>query len=134
MIDDPTRKLKAPAIALLIVGCLNGVTGFLTVLSGLLRLVGVMGKEAIPIDQAEKAGFWFATLGMYGVALVSLLLAPVIVYGAVQMMQGRKLMLAKIAAVLAILPLTSCCCIAGLPVGIWTFIVLSRPEMRALST
>ena len=71
---------------------------------------------------------------MYGIALVSLLLAPVIVYGAVQMMQGRKLGLAKIAAVLAILPLTSCCCLAGLPVGIWTFIVLSKPEIRTLKT
>src|SRR5260221_13534149 len=98
MRNDPLGSLRAPAISLLVTGCLNGATGLLTLASGLLRFTGLTGREALPTDRAERIGFLAATIGSYSIALISLLFAPVIIYGAVQMMNGRKLGLAKIAA------------------------------------
>ena len=132
MNNDVLSKVRTPAIGLLVTGCLNGGIALLTLLSGLLRLTGLTGNEVLPTDQSERIGFFVGTVVSYCIALISLLLAPVIIYGAVQMMNGRKMGLAKIASVLAIVPLTSCCCIAGIPIGIWCLITLSRPEVKEL--
>ena len=132
MRNDPIGSLRAPAIALLMTGCLNGATGLLTLVSGLLRLTGLTGNQSIPTDRAERTGFLAATIGSYSIALISLLFAPVIIYGAVQMMNGRKIGLAKIASVLAIVPITSCCFLIGIPIGIWSLIVLRKREIKAV--
>jgi len=108
------------------------MTGLLALLSGLFRLTGIGGKETLPSDQAEKMGFMIGTIGSYIVSLLSLALAPVIIYGAVQMMQGKKPGLAKIAAILAMIPVTSCCFLIGIPVGIWSLVVLAKPEVKAI--
>jgi hypothetical protein len=132
MYRDPLKILNAPAIGLLVVGCMNGVAGLITLVSGILRLVGITGKEVLPTDRAEAAGFYFGTIATYAVALISMLLAPVIIYAAYQMLNGQKLALARIASVLAMLPLTSCCCVLGIPFGIWSLVSLSRPEIKEL--
>lgn len=132
MNNDPLRNLKAPATGLIVAGCLNGVTAFLTLLGGIFRLTGGLGNESLPTDRPERIGFFIGTIGTYSIALISLLLAPVIVYGAVQLMQGRKPGLARIASILAIVPLTSCCFVVGAPFGIWAMIVLSKPEIKEL--
>jgi hypothetical protein len=132
MIVDDRQKLRAPAIGLIIAGSLNGMTGLLALLSGLFRLTGIAGKESLPSDQAEKMGFMIGTIVPYMIAFLSLALAPVIIYGAVQMIQGKKAGLAKIAAILAIVPATSCCFLIGIPMGIWSLVVLAKPEVKAV--
>jgi hypothetical protein len=132
MIIDNLQKLRAPAIGLIIAGSLSGVTGLLALLGGLFRLSGIGGKEALPADQAEKVGFMIGTVGTYVVALLSVVLAPIVIYGAVQMMQGKKHGLAKISAILSIIPVTSCCFLIGIPMGIWSLIVLAKPEVKAV--
>ena len=132
MIVDNRQKLRAPAIGLIVAGSLNAVIGLLALLGGLFRLSGIAGKETLPSDQAEKMGFMVGTIGSYIVSLLSLVLAPVIIYGAVRMMQGRKRGLAKIAAILAMVPVTSCCFLIGIPIGIWSLIVLAKPGVQAV--
>lgn len=132
MMNDGLQKLRAPAIGLIIAGSLNGITGLLALLGGLFRLSGVGGKETLPTEQAEKMGFMVGTVGTYIFALLSLMLAPVIIYGAVQMMQGRKPGLAKISSIMAMLPVTACCFLIGIPIGIWCLIVLAKPEVKAV--
>jgi len=63
--------------------------------------------------------------------LLALIAAPIIIYGAIQMMKGRKLGLAKASAILAIIPFTSCCFLIGVPIGIWALTVLSKPDVKA---
>ena len=132
MNNDVLAKIRTPAIGVLVTGCLNGALAIFTLASGILRLTGLIGKESLPTDQAERIGYFVGTIGSYCIALISLLLAPVIIYGAVQMMNGRKAGLSKIASVLAIIPLTSCCFIVGAPFGIWALIVLAKPEVKEL--
>lgn len=132
MMVDNLQKLRAPAIGLIIAGSLNGITGLLAILSGLFRLTGIAGKETLPSDQAERMGFMVGTIVPYMIAFLRLVLAPVIIYGAVQMMRGKKPGLAKIAAILAIIPVTSCCFLIGIPMGIWGLVVLAKPEVKAI--
>lgn len=132
MISDNLQKLRAPAIGLIIAGSVNGVSGLIAVLSGLMRLTGLAGKETLPMDQAERMGYMVGTIVPYGVSLLSVLMAPVIIFGAVRMMHGKQRGLAKIASILAIIPVTSCCFLIGIPMGIWSLIVLAKPEVKAV--
>lgn len=132
MISDNLQKLRAPAIGLIIAGSLNGVSGLIAVLSGLMRLTGLAGRETLPMDQAERMGYMVGTIVPYVISLLSVVMAPVIIYGAIRMMHGKQPGLAKIAAILVILPVTSCCFLIGIPMGIWSLIVLAKPEVKAV--
>lgn len=128
MENDIKKALKAPAIALIVAGAINGSLGFLTLVGGLFRLV--TGFESLPTNEAERIGFVFGTLISYGIAIVTLLAAPVILYGGVKMLNGQSYGLVKTSAVLSILPLTSCCFLIGIPIGIWVLVVLRKPGVR----
>jgi len=128
--NDVIEKLKFPAIGLIIVGGFNAMFGLMALLSGLLRLAGIM-KEQIPVNEAERIGYLIGTFGSYGIALFSLIAAPFIIYGGMQMLNGKKYGLSKIAAILAIIPFTSCCFLVGIPLGIWAFLILRNPEVKA---
>lgn len=74
----------------------------------------------------------FAELGqqigmvMFG---VSCLLNCISLAGAVAMMRARGWGLAMTGTIIALVNL--CCCVAGIPVGIWCLVVLLRPETKA---
>jgi hypothetical protein len=55
----------------------------------------------------------------------------IIIAGSASMLSMRYYPLGFIAAVLTMIPGTSACCLLGLPLGIWTIVVLLRPEVRA---
>lgn len=129
---DGLQKLKGPGIALIIFGSLNGAIGLLSLLGGLFRLSGLGTRERLPSDDAERVGYLIGTGVTYFVSFLSIILAPVVIYGAIQMMKGAKRGLAKTAAIVAMLPVTSCCFILGIPLGIWALVVLGKPEVKAV--
>jgi hypothetical protein len=49
----------------------------------------------------------------------------------VQMLSARKYSIALLAAIPALMPFSSLCCVLGVPIGIWAIIVLRNPEVRA---
>jgi hypothetical protein len=59
---------------------------------------------------------------------LSLVAAPMIIYGAVKMLNGSSYGWAKASSILAIIPFTSCCFLIGAPIGIWALVVLSNPK------
>lgn len=130
--NDIPSKVKSPAIALIIVGGLNLAIGLLTIFSGLIRLTGIGNLNEVPADPAKRIGFLVGTFSGYGIAFVTILISPVIIYGAVQMLNARKVRFAKSAAILALIPFLSCCFVIGLPIGIWALIVLGKPEVKLL--
>jgi hypothetical protein len=131
MMNDVLNKLKAPAICLIVIGALNGLISILTILGGVARFAGIGGRESLPTRDAERIGFYVGTFASYGSGLLALIVAPLIIYGAIQMMKGKKYGLAKASAILAIIPFTSCCFLIGIPIGIWALIVLSKPDVKA---
>ncbi|MGQ0541005.1 MAG: hypothetical protein ACT4O9_04040 [Blastocatellia bacterium] len=131
MTNDPLQKVKAPAVALLITGILNAGFGLIALASGAFRLSGIGSPETIPTDENERLGFIIGTALGYGIAAISLLLAPVIFIGALKMMRGKGYGISMSAAILAILPVTSCCFLIGIPAGIWAIVVLRNPEVKS---
>lgn len=54
----------------------------------------------------------------------------VIAYGGMKMRLLAGYRWAMAAAVLSIVPITNCCCCAGLPIGIWALVVLFGSDVR----
>ena len=123
-------SIKSPATALLVAGILNAAFSAFVLIGGIARVF--LLQEQLPADDAERYGFIAGTVLGYGIALLSLILSPVIIYGAVKMMKAQSFKIARVAAVLAVIPLTSCCFVVSIPVGIWALIVLGRSETRAI--
>ena len=129
MTIDDLQKLRGPARALIIAGSLNGVIGILALLGGLFS--GIGRREGLPVDETERIGYVTGIVITDSASLISLLLAPVIIYGAVQMMKAKNYRAARIAAILVIIPFTSCCFLVGIPMGIWALVILGKPEIKA---
>lgn len=48
------------------------------------------------------------------------------------MLKAKRKGLAKLASVLAMLPVTACCFFIGIPFGIWSLVLLSKAEIKSL--
>ena len=127
--DVVRNRLQLPASGLIIVGALNALSGFILILGRLASIV--QGPERVITDEARRAGYIAASIFFPLVSLISIIAAPVIIYGGIQMLRARRYSIAMLAAVLALIPLSSICCIPGIPVGIWALIVLRDPEVKA---
>jgi hypothetical protein len=122
------QELKGPAIGLIVTGGLNALLAILLLLSGLVRLISGPSRQIA--DDAERLGYVTGTLVGYLVGALSLVVAPVIIAGGVAMLRGKSLRLARSAAILAMIPATSCCCVAGIPIGIWVLQSLRKPGIE----
>jgi hypothetical protein len=62
---------------------------------------------------------------------VLLLLAAVVqIYGAIKMKNLQSFGLAMTSCILGVIPIVSCCCVVGIPFGIWGLLTLNKPEVR----
>jgi hypothetical protein len=125
------QKLKAPSIGLVVSGVLGGFTGAAVLISGLVRFAKPGGIENLPNEQAERIGYFIGTFGIYGIAVISLIVSPLILFGGIRMMKGQSRGLAVVAALFSILPLTSCCFFVGAIFGIWAIVVLLQADVKA---
>jgi hypothetical protein len=122
------KKIQVPATGLLVMGILNGITGLLILLSGLLRLAG---NESLPTNSNERFGYLLSTGLGYGSSLLCLIASPLIVFGATKMMKGQSRKLGIMAAILSILPFTACCFLISSIFGIWALVVLMNSDVKA---
>lgn len=129
MTNDWLEKLKAPAIGLIITAVVNILYGLYAVISAIIKLSQGL-PETAGMDDARKAGFYVGFIVASAIAALSMIIAPFIIYGAVQMMKGKSYSMSKTASVLAVVPLTSCCFILGAPFGIWALVMLGKPEIK----
>lgn len=64
--------------------------------------------------------------------LIPLLLSGLVMFGALQMRQVKAYGLSLTAAIITAFPMcTTCCCLFGMPIGIWAIVVLMKPEVKA---
>ena len=128
-------QLKAVAIGLIVSGVISEVV---IAVDLAFRLYNVSSGKAAAMARGGAApppGFEAGFLiGLYGVAVIEvlgLILTPVMILGAIQMLRLRSYGFAKAAAILAVIPVTGvCCCITDLPFGIWALILLQKPEVK----
>ena len=58
------------------------------------------------------------------------LLNGAIIAGGIQMMRFKTWGFALAACILSMINLGSCCCVVGLPIGIWSLVVLLQPDVK----
>ena len=125
--------LRTAAIILIVVGALAIVTNLYYVLSASIQVARGMAQiPPGPHPQGFEFGFYAGFYGPLFAGILALPLLIIMIFGAVAMIRRKSYGFARLGAILAILPFTaSCCCIATLPLGIWTLILLNNPEVKA---
>jgi hypothetical protein len=118
-----------PAVCLIITAALNAALGLFGVVSGIMQINNPANRP-ITGSEAERFGYYTGQSAVLIAFLMSLVTAPVIIYGASKMINGASYNWAKAASILAIVPFTSCCFLIGTPIGIWALVVLSKPEVK----
>jgi hypothetical protein len=140
--DRARQLVRAPAITLICLGVLS--LGF----NLFFAAYGFVDEFVTPLDPSKQqqvsgpyggrpAGAAFpdrATAGMSIVTLLSFAVASVIAIGAGFSMVRLRGYWLSVVGTCAILPAACFCCFAGLPVGVWGFVVLMKPEVSSAFT
>jgi hypothetical protein len=73
------------------------------------------------------------TMGKMGIfsSLFQLALGGVTFLGALKMKNLESYPFAMAASIIAIIPCFGSCCCIGIPIGIWSLIVLNKPEVKS---
>lgn len=130
--NEMLSKVKGPALALMIVA---GITFVLEILSIFANLLGISFMSAGDMSQFEgmEGMEWMAPLmsGTFTVVLgvFTLVGAALIFFGAMKMKELQGYGLAMMAAILALIPCFSICCV-GIPFGIWALVVLLNQDVK----
>ena len=123
--------VKGPSIAIIIIASL-GIIYY--VFSGFLVIIGHGGMtRPMPSNvPPEWQSFIQASQGpMAGVLnLVFAAIYGFLIFGALKMLKLQSHTLAMITCIVAMLP-CGCCCIFGLPFGIWGLVVLNKADVKS---
>ena len=125
-----SQQVQGPAMGLLITA---GLALLFTVLGLVMNIAGV-GMSGLSGMGGSAATDQYMSMMSGGVGIVvsllGLALYGFVLWGALQMKQLRNWNIAMGASIAAMLP-CGCCCIIGLPIGIWSLIVLMKPEVKS---
>lgn len=123
--SNPAQLVAGPAIGLIVVAILYLLGDALFLLASLIGATSLARQQVSQQTMAEMTHGIRAIISMVVTALV----AFVILAGALKMKKLENYGLAMTASILAMLP-CSLCCLVGLPIGIWSVVVLSKPEVK----
>jgi hypothetical protein len=121
-------KVQAPAIAMI-------VFASIAILMSIYSFVYALVSK--PIEMPAGTPDWQVQLAQGGIgpmaAIVQagfLVLNLVILFGGIQMLRLKTWGMALAASILSIVDFGSCCCIAGIPLGIWALVILLMPDVK----
>lgn len=128
------QAVKIPAIALIVTAVLYALSCIWGIVRALFLHPDLSKLQQINMDpQLQKlVQMLSGPVGAIG-SVIGLIFAGFILFGAIRMMALRNYQLAFAASILAMLPCT-CCCVLGLPFGIWALVVLNKPEIKSQFT
>lgn len=124
---DQAGQVSGPSVGLLI-------TGIISALLSLFALIALgIGMSLGSLWGGRNFGgyedLYGGAIGM-GSSFLCLLVAIFIIYAALKMKDLKQWNLAVVASVLAMIPCITPCCIIGLPIGIWSLVVLMKPDVK----
>ena len=126
-----SQQVQGPAMGLMVTA---GLALLFTVLGLVMNIAGVGMGSLGGMGGGSAATDHYISMMSGGVGIVVNLIAlglyGFVLWGAMQMKQLRNWNIAMGASIAAMLP-CSCCCIVGLPIGIWSLIVLMKPEVKS---
>jgi hypothetical protein len=127
-------KVNAPATALMVVAILNILLALWGMVNGVMSL-GAPPPQAPPMQGVDPQMIMniMRVAGPVGIALalLQLVVAVVILLGALKMKKLESWGLAMGASVLAMIPCLSSCCLLGLPFGIWALVVINSVDVKS---
>lgn len=122
------ERVKVPAILLIVIGVLTDLSGIYNIYSS------TTGAE-MPAGETVPAGMegFIAFMQSFGlvIGVLQLITGVLILMGGLKLKKLQSPGLVKTAAILCMIPFLNCCCLIGLPIGIWVFILASKPEIKA---
>jgi predicted Zn finger-like uncharacterized protein len=142
---QPTRDkqglagLRAPAICLLVSAVLGLLGSGYYLVSTALVPREVMEKNMkqfqtakTPEEQKMQKQIMDLMIGPAGILFhaVFIFINLIIILGSIMMLLGKMRWLALTASILAMLNIDCCCCLLGLPFGIWSLVALNNPKAK----
>ena len=118
----------APAVGLLI----TGILGLLLTIASIVMAFG----PPPPVDPNAPPFMQEFLKGSNGPAAAAIqgifvFVNIFIIFGAAQMLRQKMRGVGIAAAVVAMLNIGNCCCVLGLPVGIWSLVILMQEDVKA---
>jgi predicted Zn finger-like uncharacterized protein len=124
-------RVMAPAICLLVAAVLGVIADAAQIVISLApapELPPPKPGEPEFLREIQKSSHGpVATVG----GLIGVIYCGVIIFAAIQMMSMRMWGFALAGSIMSMINCFNCCCILGLPFGIWATIVLSNEEVKA---
>ena len=123
-------KVQGPGIGLLVYGVLQIGFSCLGIVFNVLSMTGVINQGAFS-EFGGDAAMSSAMGGGIGLvmAVPGLILSFIIAFGGLKMKNMQSYSMAMAGAVCAMLP-CSCCCIIGIPLGIWALMTLMNEDIK----
>jgi hypothetical protein len=128
-IDEAERLVQGPATGLTVTAGLGIAVAALNFGLVALQLAGGLGPGPGAPGAPPGQAFVDTISGAAG-GLVGLATSAVILVGASRMKKLQSHSFGVVAAVIALLPCVSPCCIVGLPIGIWALTTLNNPVVK----
>ncbi len=127
------NDLNVPSILLMVMGAIGVLFALYGVITGgggnQDQLAQVLNDPNLP--PGAKAFFTSLAGASRGLNFVGMVLDVVMVVGAFQMRNLKMFPLAIASCIIAMLPCGGCCCLFGLPIGIWALTVLLRADVKS---
>jgi hypothetical protein len=132
------EAVRVPAICLIVAAALNAFVALWSTVKALFfpedadKILAQM--PAIDDPQAKQLVtsmvHWMTGPSAVAFNGLALILSLVVLAGSIRMLALRSYEFAFLAAILAMLPCVTPCCLLGLPFGIWAVIVLRKPGVK----
>jgi len=130
--DAALKLVKGPAIALILVASLGvayyGFSGLFALFTG-----GMMFHQEMPSTIPSQMRAFMQEMQGPLAGSISLVIAAVngfVLFGAIKMLRLQNFGLVMAAVIVAMLP-CQCCCLLGLPFGIWALVIMNKPEVKS---
>ena len=129
------EQVKAPAVGLKITAVINFVLAFWSMMELIFSHPAVEDLyAAYPQFRDPMVQKWlhlaYGPLGI-GSDLFGMAMSVLVFIGARKMQALKNYEFAFVAALLALLPCVTPCCLLGLPFGIWALVVLNKTEVKS---
>jgi hypothetical protein len=125
-------EIRGPAIGLMIVGMINCILGALRIVIYIAFMAFRDSPElkGRPEFNQMQPFLLFAGAAGIAIAIAGIVVGVIVTYGAAKMLKLKRYNFAMASSILSLVPVVTFCCILGVPFGIWSIVVLCKPEVK----
>jgi len=126
------KKVQIPAIGLIVLGILGVLVSALGFLQSSFDAQKLIDMGMSP-DRAQRIAEFMGSGGhtlLIAAHVVGILGCGFTAWAGFQMLKLESWRACVVANVLVMVPFTSCCCLLGVPVGIWGLVLLFNADVK----